>query len=371
MNRKHVVRVWVAMLVGLGGAGAPAAAQSRWISLAPLPAARQEVGVAAVGSSIYVVGGFNAAGQSVNTVERYQTGLTSTWASVAPLPAPEPLNHVGAAGVGNALFVIGGLRQNFTAVNTVYRYDPGSNQWAPRADMPMARGAMGVAVIGDTIYAAGGLPAANNRDFASYDPVLNQWTPLPLMPTGRDHLAAAAMSGKFYAISGRNPVLQAAVEMYDPALNQWFPRAPILTARGGIAAEVYAGRIYVFGGEGNPASPLGVFNQVERYDPSNNHWSLVSTMPVARHGIGVAAVQGRLHIPGGGSQQGFGATAHHDVFLPCYADCNGSGTLTVADFTCFTEWVFSQTSYGDCNQSATWSVADWVCFQNAFAAGCP
>ncbi len=366
MRNRWIRRAGVLML----SAAAPAAGQGQWVILAPLPAARQEVGVAALGGRVYVVGGFNAAGQSVNTVERYNPASNS-WEGVAPLPAPMPLNHVGAAAVGGGLFVLGGLRQNFTSVASVYRYDPGSNQWTPRTNMPTARGAMGVAVIGDLIYAAGGLPAANNRDFASYNTVLNQWTPLPLMPTGRDHLAAAAVSGKFYAISGRNPALQFTVEMYDPVLNQWFSRAPILTPRGGIAAEVYAGRIYVFGGEGNAGNPMGVFSQVERFDPPNNHWALVSTMPVPRHGIGAAAIDRRIYIPGGGVQQGFGATAHHDTFVPCYPDCVPNGMLTVSDFTCFQLEFVLGTAYADCNQSGTLTIADYTCFQSAFIAGCP
>ncbi len=360
-------RAYVLAAIALGAAGR---AGAQWVTLAPLPAARQEVGVAALDGRVYVVGGFNGAGQSVNTVERYDP-LTNSWQAVAPLPAPMPLNHVGAASVGGGLFVVGGLRQNFTAVNTVYRYDPAANQWTPRANLPAARGAMGVAVLGGRIYAAGGLPAANFRDFAAYDPVLNQWSPLPLMPTGRDHLAAATVDGKFYAISGRNPGLQAAVEMYDPVLNQWFNRAPILTARGGIGAEVVAGRIYVFGGEGNPASPMGVFSQVERYDPAQNHWALVSTMPVPRHGIGAAAIGGRIYLPGGGFQQGFGATAHHDAFDPCYADCTAEGSLTIADFGCFQTRFVAGDPYADCNGGGGLTIADFGCFQTAFVAGCP
>ncbi len=53
----------------------------------------------------------------------------------------------------------------------------------------------------------------------------------------------------------------------------------------------------------------------------------------------------------------------------CYADCNQSGTLTIADFGCFqaafaTEWC-------DCNCSGTCTIADYSCFQAAFVQGCP
>ncbi len=55
----------------------------------------------------------------------------------------------------------------------------------------------------------------------------------------------------------------------------------------------------------------------------------------------------------------------------CYPDCNGSGSLTVADFTCFQTRFVAGDPYADCNNSGTLTVADFTCFQTAFVAGCP
>ncbi len=54
-----------------------------------------------------------------------------------------------------------------------------------------------------------------------------------------------------------------------------------------------------------------------------------------------------------------------------YADCNASGTLTIADFTCFQTKFVGGAAYADCNQSGTLTVADFTCFQGAFVTGCP
>ncbi len=59
------------------------------------------------------------------------------------------------------------------------------------------------------------------------------------------------------------------------------------------------------------------------------------------------------------------------VGLACYPDCNGSGTLTIADFGCFQAAFAAGNSYADCNNSGTLTIADFGCFQAAFAAGCP
>ncbi len=55
----------------------------------------------------------------------------------------------------------------------------------------------------------------------------------------------------------------------------------------------------------------------------------------------------------------------------CYADCNDSHSLTIADFGCFQAAFGAGGSYADCNQSGTLTIADFSCFQQAFSSGCP
>ncbi|MFM9995994.1 MAG: M12 family metallo-peptidase [Phycisphaerales bacterium] len=55
----------------------------------------------------------------------------------------------------------------------------------------------------------------------------------------------------------------------------------------------------------------------------------------------------------------------------CYPDCNGSGTLTVADFGCFQGKYVLGDLYADCNTSGTLTVADFGCFQGKYVLGCP
>jgi hypothetical protein len=55
----------------------------------------------------------------------------------------------------------------------------------------------------------------------------------------------------------------------------------------------------------------------------------------------------------------------------CYADCNASGALTVADFGCFQTRFAAADPWADCNADAALTVADFGCFQTEFVAGCP
>src|SRR5262249_36244639 len=134
--------------------GSPARTQGRWIDLAPLQEARQEVGVAALEGRIYAVGGFRDGGATVPAVEGYGA-VADRREFAAPLPIA--VNHAGAAAVGDRLYVFGGHPPaGPEAVDNVFAYDPSSNTWTPRASMPTARGALSVAVIDGKIYAAGG-----------------------------------------------------------------------------------------------------------------------------------------------------------------------------------------------------------------------
>ncbi len=54
-----------------------------------------------------------------------------------------------------------------------------------------------------------------------------------------------------------------------------------------------------------------------------------------------------------------------------YADCDLSGTLTVADFGCFQTRFVAGDPYADCNASGTITIADFGCFQTKYVAGCP
>lgn len=291
----------------------------RWETRAPLPEPRQEHGAAELGGRIYLVGGLNGIGMTLDSVVAYDPAQ-DRWQAVAPLP--QPIHHPGVAAANGHLYVLGGfnfLTPAFVALGDVYEYDPASDRWRARTPMPASseRGAAAVAVIDDRIYVAGGQRGGQAvGDFSVYDPVADQWTTLPDLPTAREHLAGAAAGGQFYAIGGRSGGLHGETERYDPATQAWSTLAPLPTPRGGGGAGVVDGRIIMVGGEGNDASPRGVFEQTERYDPATGRWTTLAPMPVPRHGLGVVGYQGRLHVLGGADREILAPTTTNDALTP-------------------------------------------------------
>ncbi|MBI3621398.1 MAG: galactose oxidase, partial [Nitrospirae bacterium] len=147
------LRRWAALLVLLAPPalaaeqpGAPAAggAAGRWEAKAPATSKRTEVAAAAIGTKIYLVGGFGRLG-ATGRLEVYDT-VADRWETKSSMPAL--LHHVGIGSTGGKLYVIGGFSGTFswTPVNTVYEYDPVLDRWRSRASMPTRRGGLAVAV---------------------------------------------------------------------------------------------------------------------------------------------------------------------------------------------------------------------------------
>ena len=209
-----------------------------------------------------------------------------------------------------------------TFINSVYEYNPQTEVWTQKADMPTARSGGAAGVIDSKIYVAGGRPP-HGPDFAVFDPTADTWTVLPDLPTRRNHLAVTAIGGKLYVAGGRfgggvGSEMTDRLEIFDPAEVGWSAGAPLLERRAGLNGVAANGCFYTFGGEGNDPHPLGVFPNSEVYDPTADAWTRLEPIPIPVHGVtGSAFVDGWIHLPGGGTSRGGGSgSTVHQVFVP-------------------------------------------------------
>lgn len=302
-------------------AGADAPGGSAWSSAPPTDGAIQETAAVAVDGRIYVIGGFDASVQVVSTVRVFDTA-TETWSTAPDLP--EPVHHANAAVVDGTIYVVGALQGlAFTAIGDVWSWNPATdvNSWAAHTPMPTGtqRGSSIVGVIDGRIHVAGGLRGGAVADVSAYDPLGDSWdTSLPALPAARDHGCGGVVGGVLYVTGGREGQIEStsgAVYAYTPG-GAWEQRAPMPTGRGGTACGVIDDRIIVVGGEGNPEIATGVFPQAEAYDPAADAWASLEPMPTPRHGMAAAAWAGKLYVPGGATEQGFGAVDTHEVLTP-------------------------------------------------------
>lgn len=296
-----------------------------WTTATPAPSQRTEVVAAAIDGKIYVVGGFNKPNLQnalkfaiSNEVEVYDTAADS-WSVTTSLP--EGRHHAGIASLNGLLYVVGGFTKSLLsvwhAVATVYQYNPVTQEWRELASMPTARGALGVAVHQNRLYAIGGYDGKHNSGAVEiFNPQTNTWSSGAPMPMPRDHLAVVTAENRIYAIGGR-PELDyhrnmATVEEYDPHADQWRSRVNLPTPRSGITAGVINDWVYVIGGEAKE----GTFATNEAYHPATDRWRAMAPMPTARHGLGSAVVNGRLYAISGGPTPGGSFSQINEVFTP-------------------------------------------------------
>jgi uncharacterized protein (TIGR03437 family) len=286
-----------------------------WETRAPYPVAATEVSGAAIDGFLYVVCGLTTQGSS-NRLYRYDP-RTDSWMQRANLPIEGGADHCNVAAVGGKLYLLGAIRVGSTFLEGhTWEYDPAQDRWQNVGRLNNPRGASGVGAIGANIYVAGGLTATGSvADFEVFDTVARSWRRLPDMPTARDHLTAQVINGRLYAIGGRAGRDLTANEEYDPTTNTWRSRAPLPTARGGLGCGTVDNRIQVFGGEGNSGTPEGTFAQNEEYDPASNTWRTLAPMPTPRHGLYGITIGRSIFVPSGGPRAGANYTDVHEVFF--------------------------------------------------------
>ncbi|HSI79619.1 MAG TPA: kelch repeat-containing protein [Solirubrobacterales bacterium] len=285
----------------------PERAGGGWSALAPSIFARTEVGAARIGRQIYVVGGFNAGGDTTSRVARYDID-TNRWRRVRRLPIA--VNHAGVAALRGRLYVLGGnwpARGANAKSPRLYRYAPKRNRWQRLRNAPTARSAIAFAAIGRRLYAAGGSAAGNPRirRLEVYHPRRNRWRRRAPMPTGRNHVAAAVVGKRLYVSGGRpGPVdgNRRTVESFAPGAG-WRVEPALETARSGHTAAVSGGRMVAFGGE--ELGPGGeTIAAVEMLAPGATAWTPLPDMVTPRHGLGGAARGNRVFALEGGPQPG-------------------------------------------------------------------
>jgi N-acetylneuraminic acid mutarotase len=264
-------------------------------SLAPMPTARSELGVATVAGKIYAIGGYNPIFQGgyLNVNEVYDPS-TNSWSTKAPM-ATRRAYFAAAAAENGKIYAIGGTI-GVSILKFVEVYDPVSNTWSTVPALPGAREGLAAAVYLNDIYAIGGFSsqATYLSDLLVFTG--SSWGRLKPMPSGRAYLAAATVNGKIYAIGGYDghSVLDT-VEVYDTQHNTWTAAAPMPTARRDLAAVVLNNKIYAIGGSDGQSS----LNLVEVYDPSTNTWSTAPSPLAARTQFGAVALNGFIYLMGG------------------------------------------------------------------------
>jgi N-acetylneuraminic acid mutarotase len=274
-------------------------------------------------SIVYLIGGRTTTGAPLGKVMAYDA-TANTWTTKASLPRPLwGMNQ--AAVLKGRIYVSGGCYykgcSQFGPSEQLYVYDPATDTWTRKADMPYVRvpdpddpdgrtlfsGMFGpTGVIGGQLYTLSDCWTTDEPWFVDcydrsmlfyrYNPVTDRWTNLPSPKYSYGY--GGVIGKKFYAVGDH-------VEVYDPANNQWTTkRDPTRSPSGGGGAAEMLSRIYVAGGVGwdSVGNWVGL-RSLWMYDPSVGDWTRRASLPTGRYGVAAAKVfingQPRMEVVGG------------------------------------------------------------------------
>jgi len=236
-------------------------------------------------------------------VATVSSAAEDTWTKKADMPIATSLHS--ASVVDNKIYIIGGTDDLFgwsDYWSTAWEYDPASDMWTRKADMPTGKARLSTSVVDGKIYAIGGSPHrdAEVSTVEVYDPATDTWMRVADMPRARNWHTSSVVNGKIYTIGGKiypSETMVSTVEEYDPATDTWTRKTDMPTARGMHSASVVDGKIYVIGGVTGNFGPW--VSTMEEYDPVTDTWTKKADMPTARTAHSSSALAGKVYVIGG------------------------------------------------------------------------
>jgi len=261
---------------------------------ARLPVAVEETAAAATGQALYVIGGFDAAGNSLRSAYVFNG---TAWKAGPRLPIG--IDHASAATLDGRVYVAGGHSFGRDSAR-LFRLD--GSAWTELAPMHHARG--GHALIGDggRLYVIGGNTVSGDVPAAEvYDPATNRWSDLPPLPLPRNHVSGFTFNGEVCVAGGRSPNT-ARVDCFNPQARTWGRLASLPQATSGAGAVMLGGGSVVVAG-GEDAGESRLISQLVHLG-LDGKWSGVVSMLVPRHGFQLALFEGRAWACGGGAAPG-------------------------------------------------------------------
>ena len=258
-----------------------------------LPVAVEETAAAAAGGKLYVMGGFNAAGQSLASVYTFDG---TAWGSGPRLPLG--LDHPSAATLDDHVYIAGG-HSNGADSARLFRLD--GDHWIALASMHNPRGGHALIGLSGKLYAIGGNTSRGNvAPVETFDPTANTWTVVASLPQPRNHVMGFVGGGGACVAGGRSPTT-ARVDCFDPFSNAWSSvvNLPVATSGGG-AIGFENGDVTLLGGQ--DANETRIVS--EFVYATSQSWSKAGTMLSPRHGFQLAMFGGRAWACGGGSAPG-------------------------------------------------------------------
>ncbi len=203
-----------------GGSAAPAATAqgigaSGSVTTGSLPAARADSSAVTIGTTAYVVGGYDG-----TAMDREVLATTNgrTFRPVAALPVP--VRYGAVAALGGRIYVLGGETLGGTPVSTIQVVDPAKRSAAIVGRLPVALGGASAASLGGSIYLAGGDTPSGRGEYTvyAYDVTTHRVLAAGRLRVPVAYAGSAVTSGRMWIVGGElaNGSRTADVQVVNP-----------------------------------------------------------------------------------------------------------------------------------------------------------
>ncbi len=272
--------------------------------------ARRNPATVVVGSNMYAITGFNLAPDYSTANERFNG---TSWATMAPIPVPHAQSR-GTA-VGTNIYVPGGFNSvSFGGpLDTMQIYNTTADTWSMGMSLPAARSGVATAAFNNLVYMIGGYNpvGTGHTDVYIYNPGTNSYTTGAPMTAPAGNAAGVLFNGEIYVVGGGTaPGAQYA---YNPTTNTWRTIAVLPTSGGTCQSDngfVLNNELWIVGCLGLPIN-----QQVWIYNSGTDSWRAGPQYNVDHQGPGAALFNSRGFVVGGGAASG-GSTAVESIG-PC------------------------------------------------------
>lgn len=252
--------------------------QDKWAQLANFSGLNRSNAVSfVIGSKVYVGTGYNGTTYCKDFYE--YDPAKNQWSKKADFPG-DARDEAVAFAIGNKGYIgtgISVISGKYKYYRDFWEFNPSSNQWTKKADLPDKSRYSAVAFsIGDKGYVGTGVDSLYNKlnDFWEYDTTANAWTKKKDYAGLKTYMASSfSIGSKGYVGLGHSGVdYKKDLWEYDPLTNEWTQKADFGGKARANAFEFAIGN-YAYVGMGNDGFMPYYQKDVWEYDAINNQWT--------------------------------------------------------------------------------------------------
>jgi N-acetylneuraminic acid mutarotase len=280
-----IVRDTIYLLGGRGNGGYANSVRSMyaylplndtWITNLPtLLTTRRAGGGGQVGNKIYVCGGRDSTHATLNTCEEFDVDTKIVTQKVS---MPSGRWACAGSAIDDKVYIFGSENES----DELFEYNTTADSWRiiTPTYRPQGRGWNSVASAGSKLYICGGGQGSNVfNDCWKFDPITELWTQKADMPGPRIYHTAIGFDDDIFVVGGASSSAgsgDSIVYRYKISSNSWLTETPIPTPRGSSMLAIHDDWLYVMCGAG-PLSPSGINEAARIYPPGIEEDSMLDT----------------------------------------------------------------------------------------------